>query len=408
MTWREDLRRVSIGGRQLIGASFRGVPFLVEAGERSGGRRLVVHEFPLRDDSFVEDMGRRALGFRVEGYVIGDDYMVQRDALLAALEDQAGPGELVHPYYGVLRVSCDTLGVRETRSEGGYALFSIAFAHAPNQAPVPTEVVDEAGQVAAAAAAAVEATKVSFVDRFNPAGMPAFAIASAAAALERAASTLGVLLAPVVVTTQGLAQLTGRVFAITEQASSLVRRPGDVVDEFRAVFADLTEAVGGAAPPAAVMAALIEAYDAALGEPPPATTATRRQEAANLAAITGALRQTMVIEASRLAPLVPFRSIEEASAARQRLGEQLEELSEEADDQAYPALVTLRSEVLRAVPGGRAFAQLVTVTRRSPIPSLLLTYQLYGKVDQELDVIARNNIRHPGIVVGDLKVLSDG
>ena len=64
-------------------------------------------------------------------------------------------------------------------------------------------------------------------------------------------------------------------------------------------------------------------------------------------------------------------------------------------------------EVLRSVPGNNAFASVITVTRRVAIPSLLLTYQLYGDVDQEADVIARNNVRHPGFIAGDLKVLSN-
>lgn len=408
MTWREDLRRVTINGRQFIGASFRGAAFFVEAAERGGGRRVVVHEFPLRDVPFVEDLGRKATPFRIEGYVIGDDYIAQRDALLDALENVAGPGELVHPFYGVVRVICGNFGVSERRIEGGMAVFSIEFAEAPAQVLTPTEEIDDAAQVESAAAAADAATKASFVERFDPAGMPSFAIATAAAALEKAATVLGVLLAPAVVTTQGLAKLAGRIFAITDQASSLVRQPSEVVDEFRAVFADLTEAAEGAAPPSAVMDALIEAYNATtLGTSPPQTTATRQREAENLILITGVLRQSMVIEASRLAPLVPFRSIDEALAARQRLAEQLEEQAAGAPDAAYPALVSLRSAVLRAVPGGRAFARIVTVTRRSPIPSLLLAYQLYGSVDQEADIIARNRIRHPGIILGDVKVLSD-
>jgi prophage DNA circulation protein len=60
VTWREDLRRVVIGGRSLIGASFRGVPFFVvtvRAQRRAPHGR---HEFPFRDDPFVEDLGRKA------------------------------------------------------------------------------------------------------------------------------------------------------------------------------------------------------------------------------------------------------------------------------------------------------------------------------------------------------------
>jgi prophage DNA circulation protein len=100
-------------------------------------------------------------------------------------------------------------------------------------------------------------------------------------------------------------------------------------------------------------------------------------------------------------------STDDAMAARDSIAELLDEQAAAAGDTAYPALVDLRSEVLRAVPGASQFARIVTVSRSVPIPSLLLAYQLYGSVDLESDIIARNAIRHPGFVAGDLKVLSD-
>ncbi|MNN99925.1 hypothetical protein D3C81_2196910 [compost metagenome] len=41
------------------GASFRGVPFLVDTDSVPVGRRTQLHEFPQRDQPFVEDLGRR-------------------------------------------------------------------------------------------------------------------------------------------------------------------------------------------------------------------------------------------------------------------------------------------------------------------------------------------------------------
>jgi prophage DNA circulation protein len=403
MTWREDLRRVTIDGKQLVGASFRGVPFLVETVEVSTGRRIVVHEFPLRNDPFVEDLGRRARRFRVDGYVIGDDYLAKKNALLTALEAE-GPGELVIPYYDVRRAIGDTVGTRETRADGGMAMFALEFAETPSQAPVPTEEVDSASEVASSADAAVVATKAELAEQYDPAGMPAFALASAETALRNAAAGLGEKLAPVVSRTQEFATLTGQLALITARASSLVREPDDVIDEFRGAITGLVGAILDA--PGAVLDALTDAYSVDLGPDAPTTTATRERERANQIALTGALRRVIAIEAARIAPLVPYASIEEATAARDLVAGLLEEQAAGAGDTAYPALVTLRSDVLRAVPGAAEFARVVTVTRRVAIPSLLLTYQIYGSVDREADVIARNGIRNPGFVVGDLKVLS--
>lgn len=410
MTWREDLRRVSLAGRTLIGASFRGVPFLVETVELSTGRRLVVHEFPLRDNPFIEDLGRSARRFRVEGYVIGDDYLAQKNALLTALE-AAGPGELVLPYYEVKRAIGETVSTRETRSEGGLAVIAIDFVETPAQSLTPTEVVDSVEQVAASADAAVTATKAEFEERYDPDGLPAFALESASSALSGAAAALGGTLAPVAAiagATQELATLTGQVALLTATASSLARQPDEVVDAFLATISGLAGTI--AAAPGGVMDALIDAYATDLGPAVAETTATRVRERANQLAMEGALRRVMAIEAARLAPTVPYASIEEAFAARDAIAALLEEQAAGAGDTAYPALVDLRSQVLRAVPGGATFARVVTVDRRVPIPSLLLAYQLYGPVDlveREADILARNSVRHPGFVSGALKVLSD-
>lgn len=406
MTWREDLRRVTLpDGRRLVGGSFRGVPFFVESVDNAAGRRTVVHEFPLRDDPFVEDLGRKARSFRFEAYVIGDDFLAQKDALLSVLEDIEGPGELVHPYHGTLRAIAVNVSWRVSRTDGGMATFSIDFAETPTQAPVPVEVVDGAEQVDAGADAAIAASEAEFIERYDEDGLPSFAFESAETALTNAAEGLGAALAPIVTATQELAELTGQIVSITSQASALVRQPANVLGAFRAAITVLVKTAEDA--PGAVMDALFDAYLADLGSPIVATTATRARELANQSAMIGALRRIVAIEAARLAPLVPYESIDAAAEARDRVGEMLEEQAEAAGDTAYPALVDLRSEVLRAVPGDSQLARVVTVTRNEPIPSLLLTYQLYGAVDAEADILARNSIRHPGFIAGDVKALSD-
>ena len=50
MSWREQLQI----------ASFRGVEFKVDSHSISGGRRVEVHEYPLHDTLYAEDLGRKA------------------------------------------------------------------------------------------------------------------------------------------------------------------------------------------------------------------------------------------------------------------------------------------------------------------------------------------------------------
>ena len=54
----------------------------------------------------------------------------ERDALIEALEAY-GPGELIHPKYGMLNVVVvGRVSIRESHSEGGIARFAITFAEA--------------------------------------------------------------------------------------------------------------------------------------------------------------------------------------------------------------------------------------------------------------------------------------
>lgn len=407
MTWRDTLRRVTLAdGRRLIGASFRGVPFFVEATDRSGGRRLVVDEFPKRDPNFNQDMGRRARGFRVDGYVIGDDYVLQRDTLLTALEDVSGPGELVHPSHGVRRVSCASFTTRETVAEGGMATISIEFTEAPVQAVTPTEAPDRPGVVSASANSTNVTTQAEFVATYNTGGLPAFALGSAETAITSMAEGLRTSMSKVLRATQELAELNGQLHLIAAEASSLVRDPAGILSAF--VDAIATVADTAASAPGDILGALLEAYAVDLGPEPPIITATRQRERDNQAALFAALRRLLVTEAARLAPMVTFKTIEEATAVRYDLAAKLEEQAATAGDDAYLALVTLRADLVRSVPSDDVFTRVITVERRVSLPCLLLAFQLYGSVDQEADLIARNGTSHPGFMSGTLRALSNG
>lgn len=88
----------------LLPASFGGAEFKVEAGAKSGGRRIAEHEYPKQDTPFGEDMGRKAHRWQITGYCIGPYYTIDRDALVA-LCDSEGPYTLQHPSLGSEQVS---------------------------------------------------------------------------------------------------------------------------------------------------------------------------------------------------------------------------------------------------------------------------------------------------------------
>ncbi len=405
MTWREDLQRVVLAdGRRVVGASFRGVPFLVASAERAGGRRVVRHEFPGRDAPAFDDLGRSTRTYQIDGYVIGDDYLDRRDELLAALEDASGPGELVHPYHGVRTVVCTGLNVRESTADGGMARFAITFEEVTGRALVPIEDDDLVADVTVAAGAAQQATLEAFEAGYNVSGQPAFAIASLAQELSAVTEGLAGALSGVVTTTQELARLDVDVQSIVNSSATLVRTPADTLGALTSVLGSLSDTVASA--PREVLQAILAAYDVPAQPIAQGTSATRSLERTNQAAIQGALRATLMIEAAGVIVQVPYEVLADAISDRNAVSDRMAELALEARDESYPQLVALRSAVLRATPGDAELARITTVTRRTAVPSLRLVYDLYGEVDRELQLVARNNPAHPGFMSGDIEALS--
>ena len=156
MTWLDDLRD----------ASFRGAPFTVTSHEASGGRRLALHQYPLRDRPYPEDMGREAGRFEVVGFILGADYFPARDRLINACEE-AGPGLLVHPFLGERTVAIERYRVSETTGEGGMCRITMECVEGGEpDYPAPSA---DAGAVLTAAAAAA---RTAAVDRFRSEWQP--------------------------------------------------------------------------------------------------------------------------------------------------------------------------------------------------------------------------------------------
>lgn len=120
MTWKDRLQD----------ASFRGVPFKVEEESTGTGRRVETHEYPNRDKPYTEDLGKITFRPSITAYVVGDDCFDQRDRLIDAL-NKPGPGTLVHPTYGELKVCVDgEVRVSTSKSEGRIVRFDLKFVEA--------------------------------------------------------------------------------------------------------------------------------------------------------------------------------------------------------------------------------------------------------------------------------------
>lgn len=114
---------------ELFFASFRGIPFLMDSHTMEYGRKVVKHEYPNKKYVYVEDMGQKLRTFQVEAITTGNDYIIDRDALITALNIQ-GMGILTHPFLGALNVVVLNYTLSEAPRDLGEARFSITFQEA--------------------------------------------------------------------------------------------------------------------------------------------------------------------------------------------------------------------------------------------------------------------------------------
>lgn len=400
MTWRDQLRP----------GSFREAVFHIESADQDGGRRTVVHEFAQRDDVFVEDLGLGPDEFRLDCFVLGDDYMAQRDALIAACK-QPGQGTLVHPYRGSLQVNCDRYSVRESSQDGGMAAFSIIFI-ASGVAAQAGPAEDTAASAAAAAEAASIEAEEGFETGFNVGGLPSFVADGAAAEIQSLGGRLQSGMARLGGAQDALSSATLRVQALRSNALSLVRSAPDLAG---AVTGLITSFRLLASTPGAALNELRALIGFAPSSEPWAPTPARQVQRANSDAVARLVTLTASAEAVQAATELTFDSYDDAVAVRDDLADRIDDaasvLADAGDDAGYEALTALRLTLVRDVTRrGGSLARLYRYSPTATEPALVTAQRLYGDAARAQEIVDRNRITHPGFVAGGaaLEVLTDG
>lgn len=384
--------------QQLQPGSFRGVPFFIDAANSQVGRRTVLHEYPLRDDPFPEDMGRKAREFTIEAIVIGPDYFKARDALEAALQ-MPGPGTLVHPYRGTMEASLlPPARISESIQQGGMARFSLTFVEAgKNQQP--NARADTRSLVDMAASNATTAISDDFAKVFSVADLPEFVESSALDIARDALAALDAVRAGLIPDLSILAEYSSAAFGVSNALGALIRSPADLAGNFLSLVQGLR---GLSRSPVAGFDALgkLFGYGDNL-KTVPTTTVVRRAQAANQAALVGLVRSSAAIESARAAAEADYESYDQAIKVRNSIAEQLDSVAETASENVYTALIDLRAATVRDITArGADLARLTTAILPSTMPAVVAAYQIYGDATQSDELVARNRISHPGFVPG--------
>lgn len=382
--------------------AFRDVPFDVEASDLSGGRKLAVHKYPQQDGGYAEDMGGDTEVVRLTGMIVGANYFVGRDLLLAALR-APGPGTLLHPHYGEMIVNVETWSVHEDVT-GGIATFEMAFVET-GEHEFPTSALNPAGIVDAAADAAGLAALADFLASWSIGGVAWTVLDAVAYVGETVDDIRSAVLGPLADLGDSLGEITLALDNLAADAAELVSTPEDLVAGLQGVLAAVGD-LGDAA------IDVFLALTTAAGDPitvAVADTDADNDAAGNRTALDRIVRRTSLAEAARTSTTLTFASYDEAVELRDVLADRLADEGEASGSaDVVDAFANLRGGVVDDLTSrATGLARLRDLTPTRTLPACVLAYELYGDASRADEITDRNRLAHPGFVpTRSLRVLS--
>ncbi|WP_028574360.1 DNA circularization protein [Desulfonatronovibrio hydrogenovorans] len=383
MSWKDRINEALRG-------SFRGTGFYVQRADTEGGRRTVVHEYPRRDRPYAEDLGRKARAWRIEAFVIGPDYDLDRDELIEALE-QPGPGELVHPYLGTFQAVVTSARWNESTRDGGMCRFQIDFVEA-GEAELPRTTVDTRGLALEAAEEAEAVIQADFEEEWSVEGLSLPSLAATEHEVRRRVRELD----------QAVGDIAGYVSA---EIRAPLNMAGAIIGGYHRLKDTMLEPLRAARNYAELGSRSDE-------QQPTARTSESRQRNKNQQAMNDLIGRAAACACAQMAAETDWESRDEALQAQNitlDLIDQQIKRPEPVPDKVYQAMVDLRLKVSRdlrsrstALPGLARREFLIT------LPCVVIAHKLYGDAGREQEIVKRNKIKHPGAVPGgiELEVLS--
>lgn len=376
--------------------SFRGVPFKIERSTVTGGRRKQDREFAKRDLGNSEDLGRRLKTFALELLVIGDDYFAQRDALEDALNTK-GPGELIHPYRGTLKVQAGNYILNETVNEGRLARFSVEFTEA-GEIKFPDQVQDDLNQSIDNAEALKDASASVFENIFSVAAQPAFVVESATAKIDAVVDFADNAVKKV---TEPVTNFTFALRNIKASVSDLIKTPGKLAAQLRDAFdLLLDEFINEPETSERIFGNFKTLGDDPAFVPVVGNTPSRNKEQENQDAVLNLTNQLVLGNQTQAAVDVDFISTNAALQSRNEIVQGLDtQLDIAGDDDLFQAIKDLQTSLTRALPR-TGVTELIDIELKKTIPALVIAYNEFEDLNKEDEIVDQNNIEHPGFVPG--------
>ena len=391
-------------------ASFKGFPFYVEKDEQEGSRRVVVHEFPMRDDPFLEDLGEGAAYFSASAYVANDAADADAIAFVGILA-AIGPGLLVLPTQGPRLVRALTWRREASRDRHGYIAFEVRFARegaagALASAPFRGQLVFAAVDLLATAAAVAFSSAVVVEDVAD------FVIEDTVASVENVAASIEATRVSLPVAPETSAAVRDLATTIFDTGPDLVSRETGADPAFVSTTFEAVRTMGEGLEGDAGVSAFADMADdwqfAASGVYP---TANRRAADVNLGAVARVARLAAIGAYAEAMTRRTFGSRGEGITARADAAERFDaelELSAGAENaDVFIALQGIRGALVEYLSRVITdLAPVVSIEVPLSMPSLWWAWRLYADPSRAAEIVARNDVPHASFIPTEFEALA--
>ena len=399
-------------------ASFKGVVFYVQDTSGEFGRRNVLHEYPFRDLPYSEDLGRAARGFSINGFL---KTSAEADQFIADALESEGAGTLIHPWYGSAFVQLDGKAkVQWPAAAGGRISLDLVFIEAgENTEPNAADDTDALLEMAADSVlddinSLFEGSWLDDIEGWIEAGMNA---------VNGVFETLESYLSPLDRAMALIDRITNAIQGFINNPLGLAKKIQSRID----ALMNLGQFSGMSAVNGLMNGKVLSAFNPSKNNgsswvkpkpststPPSWTIPDSDLQPGELPPLPPALvdlvRRQLLVEVARQLPYQEFNSKQDVQEASNQLMQWLDNEIKNAPDELYLGLQNLQIATANAFAANQHRTRdIVTIATLGTLPALVIAYQQNGNIRAVDDLIARNNVRHPGFVpAGKVEVLLDG
>lgn len=398
-------------------SSYKGVSFWVEKDDEAGGRRIVEHQFPMRDTPYLEDLGEDVRKFDVVAYLASDT--ADSDAgLLVATCATRGPGVLVLPTHGQLYVRCLSFSRSRDKDRHGFIAFSLKFAREGSATALVT-IASLANLVFIAADGLAAAAAVSFVANFSISGQTGsaaapvdFVVDAASNGLRDATAVLEALRTSEPVEAIASAEQRDEIQSIFDQTPDLLADQSTMASVPERVVA-VARALGDAMPASTA----VRAFEAVISDPsfsaaiaPSYPTKNLRAAAINDAAAKRTLRLAALAAYCEAIARITLSDRPSGITLRANVAEYFEVEVEDlpaAEIELFHAVGTMRDAIIQYLSLTILdLAPVLTVEANLSMPSLFWAWRLYQDPARSSEIVARNLVQHPSFMPPSFEALA--